>query len=385
MEELIKKVTEICVEYQKEKEKEGLDYNIFSMLDIERRELKTHEYMIYAIMNLSQDRGLSVSFINKFLEAMGLPKKFTMCDWGVDREYDIGDGRIDLFLKSKDKIKLCVAVEMKIDAGDQERQLKRYDVYCKKYVDYRIIYLTLDGKEATEKSVEGLEDKRKIINASFNEHVVHWLEECINVCKTEGVDASFIKQYEVLVKKITKGEGMENKVKGLIKGSDRVKACMAIVKALEEVKEDIICGFFKKLYYKLGQKCKVLDWNYECTTDRPYRYITCGIRSIKVRNRIVTIGICVELGYRLEYCIIYSDEKWNTIDSKAFKEKNKRIAELIEGAVEESLQKKVTDNQWTSIKYFNVRNSQNKEYDFKHFDETCAELADEEILYKKYR
>ena len=57
-----------------------------------------------------------------------------------------------------------------------------------------------------------------------------------------------------------------------------------------------------------------------------------------------------------------------------------KIAELVESAVEEALKMRVTDNQYMSIKYFNVRNSKGKEYDFKHFDETCVELADEEVM-----
>ena len=95
----------ICMEYQKEKMFEGLDYNIFSLLEAERRELGTHEYMIYSIMNMSKERRLPNSFINLFLEEMGVPKKFFSGTWNVEKEYYVGkDGRIDLFLKNKGKV-----------------------------------------------------------------------------------------------------------------------------------------------------------------------------------------------------------------------------------------------------------------------------------------
>ena len=60
-------------------------------------------------------------------------------------------GRVDIVL---DDHKGCgVIIENKVDAGDQENQLLRYDNYAKKYFkkDYRLLYLTLDGHKPSAK------------------------------------------------------------------------------------------------------------------------------------------------------------------------------------------------------------------------------------------
>lgn len=47
MQELINQVADIVEKYRSEREQIGLDYNVFTLMDIERREEETHEYMIY--------------------------------------------------------------------------------------------------------------------------------------------------------------------------------------------------------------------------------------------------------------------------------------------------------------------------------------------------
>lgn len=373
MKEIIEKAEMIYAEYENQKKKEGLDYNIFSLLDVERKELETHENMIYNILAMSQKRGMQVSFVKLFLEVMGLPKKFLVCEWSVEREYDIGGGRIDLFFQSKGKEKLCVVVELKIDADDQYAQLKRYDTYCKKnYEDnYRIIYLTLECREATEKSLVGINNDKKILNCSFLENILEWLDKCSDICKEERQEDSFIRQYMILVKKITNEEHMENKVKELIVGSDKIKACRAIAKALEEVKDDIRYELFERLAKKLKKHC--IEWDCE--------YPICKIRDIYVRNKKVSICISVEGDNELIYCVLYyCDEDRKVINSNAFKRSNKQIANTVEEVIAKALKTRITQNQWNAIKIFSVKNSENEKFDFKNFNDACAELGDEEVM-----
>lgn len=386
MEKLIEDAEEILVKYKNKSKEEGLDYNIFSIMNMERSELLTHENMIYTILNLGQERGLQIPFTNLFLEAMGVPNEFLTCEWSVEREYYIGAGRIDLFFKSKGEEKLCVAVEIKIDADDQESQLKRYDHFLSeiKYNDYRIIYLTLDGKDATEKSVDGIKDFTRILNRSFEIHILDWLRRCITVCEKEKVDTSFIKQYEILVRKITNEEHMESELKELIKGSKKIKACIAITTALQEVEMEIVYRFFDELYNELDGKCEITNCYYEYGTK--YSYITCKIRDIRVRNQDISIAFCIEVDDRsLVYSVIYSDKNGELIDSNSFKEKNRRIGGIIENAIAEALKTNITENRYLCIKYFNVKNSENKEYDFKHFDNICAELGDDDIMKREVK
>lgn len=381
VEEIIDKATNICMEYQRKKMQEGLDYNIFSLLEVERRELKTHEYMIYSIMNMGKERALPISFTNFFLEAMNLPKKFLSGSWSVEKEYYAGkEGRIDLFLKNKGKEKFCVVVEIKIDATDQDLQLKRYENFVTKasFDDYRIIYLTLNGKEATEVSLKGVKNFDKIMNCSFGEHILKWLDRCMEICEEECVDTSYIKQYELLVKKITGEEYMENEVKELIQGSERVKACIVIANALEEVKASIVTNFFDALSKKKKTTECIPFWDAGRITKG--LYALWKIRDITVQQKCITIGISVWIEEVLYYEIMYFDENLCIIDSNEFKGRNKRIAEKVETAIEEALNIKVRDNKYYAIAYFPVKGTKNKSFDFIKFNDSCVELADKDTM-----
>ena len=51
MKQLIDETSAILDEYRNKRDKAGLDYNVFSLMGIERNELNTHEYMIFTILN----------------------------------------------------------------------------------------------------------------------------------------------------------------------------------------------------------------------------------------------------------------------------------------------------------------------------------------------
>ena len=110
MQELIGRVVDIVEEYRSKREQIGLDYNVFTLMDIERREEETHEYMIYSILNYSNP-VLRKKFIEQFLIHMGIPKSFLREQWTVEREhYTEKYGRLDLFFKPRGHSKKCVVV-----------------------------------------------------------------------------------------------------------------------------------------------------------------------------------------------------------------------------------------------------------------------------------
>ena len=243
MQELIGQVADIVEEYRLKREQIGLNYNVFTLMDIERREEETHEYMIYSILNYrNSDRRKE--FIEQFLISMGIPKSFLREQWTVEREYYTEKhGRLDLFFKPSGHGKKCVVVELKVDAEDQPRQLKRYEDYVRvcRYQDYRIIYLTLDGRDPEEQSYEGMVHPEWLMRKSFGVDVLNWLEGCIEICQNKNVDAGFMQQYWILLKKLTEEDKMGNDVAKLIKSSRELRACLEIEQALHEIKGQMEC------------------------------------------------------------------------------------------------------------------------------------------------
>ena len=70
----------------------------------------------------------------------------------------------------------------------------------------------------------------------------------------------------------------------------------------------------------------------------------------------------------------------NIINSNIFKRSNKQIANAVEEAIAKALKAKITQNQWSTIKFFSVKNSEGEIFDFKNFNDACAELGDEEVM-----
>lgn len=389
MKELIEEAAGILEEFRSKRDKDGLDYNIFTLMDIERDELETHEYMIFTILNYRTNSALSEELIKQFLITMGLPKSFVNEKWIVEKEHFTEDnGRIDLFFKTSWHSKKCVVVELKIDAKDQERQLKRYEDYVleNSYEDHRIIYLTLDGKEPSEQSCKGMKKPEKLLYRSFSGHLLEWLDKCIETCEAYDVEASFVQQYKILIEKLVEEESMGQDIIELVKTSRELKACLGLADALPAIKGQVFYDFMDKIYKELKKKkCEFLYADYECAKDYydGSAYIpdfVCKITDFTSRNKTVTLALGVEVNYNLNFYFGYFNEKNEIVNNERFKKGNKRINQRVEDAITNALNSEIRSNSYDSIIYQCITDSANQKYDFKHFSENCAELKDESVL-----
>ena len=117
---------------------------------------------------------------------------------------------------------MCIAIEMKIDARDQDKQLIRYEQYAKKKAGaYRVCYLTLRGSSPSEQSAQGLNEEN-FRNLSFSGHILRWLMACLEETPVSSSAYSFIQQYQKLIKKMTGEESMSEQISALIQGADPV-------------------------------------------------------------------------------------------------------------------------------------------------------------------
>ena len=393
MQELIGRVVDIVEEYRSKREQIGLDYNVFTLMDIERRERETHEYMIYSILNY-RNSLCKKEFIKQFLRNMGIPQSFLRGNWDVDKEHYTGKyGIIDLFLHSNGHNKKCVVVELKVDAGDQKSQIKRYEEYVLKcgYQDYRIVYLTLDGKKPSEQSYEGMKNPRRLLCRNYREHVVNWLESCEEICQECGVHAGFIQQYQILLKKLSEEEKMENDVAKLIKSSKELRACLEIEQALHEIKGQILYDFMDAIYHAMEKKgCEFLYVKYECakkyySKNSDWPGIVCKITTFSSRNKSIVLGLWIGVeGSTLQFAIGYYDEqKKEIINNNDFMKGNSRINKRIENAIIEVLNTTIKYNSYNCIVWSYLLDEHNQKYVFKHFSVNCADLKDKAMLRKE--
>ena len=388
MQELIGQVADIVEEYRSKREQIGLNYNVFTLMDIERREEETHEYMIYSILNYrNSDRRKE--FIEQFLISMGIPKSFLREQWTVEREhYTEKHGRLDLFFKPSGHSKKCVVVELKVDAEDQPRQLKRYEDYVRacRYQDYRIIYLTLDGRDPEEQSYEGMVHPEWLMRKSFGEDVLNWLEGCIEICQNKNVDAGFMQQYWILLKKLTEEDKMGNDVAKLIKSSRELRACLEIEQALHEIKGQILYDFMDAIYHEMKiKRCKPIEDYYDCAIDYYnergyYPQFSYEIVSFCLQNQQVTLAFRIVVDGTLQFCIEYFDEQNEVINNNDFKKKYKQINQKVENAITQVLNEAIRNNKWKSIIWKDIKDVYSEKYDFKLFGDNCIKLMNKTYL-----
>ncbi|MGJ0355111.1 PD-(D/E)XK nuclease family protein [Aliarcobacter cryaerophilus] len=190
---------EIIEELQKHR---GDKFNIFSILKMERLEVKTHSAFLYELINLNGTHYQDDKYLRIFIDEVLKIEDFDFKNVKVGRETLIdADRKIDFTIENDD---YYIAIEMKIDATDQYKQLSDYFKYTKKQAKKfkKLYYLTLDGKDASEKSFK---DKKTIDyeKISFQFHILNFIEKSIEKSANLPIIRESLIQYQNLILNIT--------------------------------------------------------------------------------------------------------------------------------------------------------------------------------------
>ena len=176
------------------------DGNVFLVLDIIRKEVMYCRVLVYLLRNNWHlfEKSVLDGCCNG--EELVTAETEYPCDPPCD-DYQ-KEGRIDIFLKTQSHV---VAIEVKVDAGDQEHQLIRYQKELEKSFkeyEYHIFYLTLDGHRPSDDSLKCNQNCNKNSNnkcvvkdcqlISFNRHIRAWLENLISDCEEHSIAKDFL-------------------------------------------------------------------------------------------------------------------------------------------------------------------------------------------------
>lgn len=217
----------------------GENFNVFSILDRESDEVKTHSAIIAELLNPHGSHSQGTLFLKLFLKKLlkklqedqkaqeELKQLREKLEQIQEEEFDKfrvevetskknkkGEalGRIDILIESGD---VCIVIENKIYADDQKRQLGRYYEYAsgtgKKL---GIIYLTLEGdgpKDFTlygdekskfdEKELDKIKDT--VVCLSYEKFIDKWLDACIKEVARIPQIRETLHQYQMTVRKLT--------------------------------------------------------------------------------------------------------------------------------------------------------------------------------------
>lgn len=201
------KATSLQFQHQQELSKiKGETFNIFSILNLETKEVKTHSRFLAELLNPEGSHMMGDAFLKVFLEKIAYAKPFNTAKAKVFKEIGIGlktknsGGSIDILIKDKETGE-TITIENKIYAGDQENQVLRYCNYNKS--KNTVFYLTLGGTEPSETSRRDLEVHKDFYLISYNTTILKWLYRCQEIAIDTPQLREGIKQYYLLIKKLT--------------------------------------------------------------------------------------------------------------------------------------------------------------------------------------
>ena len=396
--------------YEKSKDylyEDSLRFNLLSIIEKDRDEAHVHSKVIYNL--LSQDWGKKdkETFLTLFLKEIGIEdENIYDKNWEVTREkafdLDTIKGRLDFEIKSKDCIYI---IEMKIDAGDQPEQLIRYQEFAKEqHKKYKIFYWTLDGHNASKKSIgeeENLEENQKVeyTNISFKEEILNWLENCLKLIKGKENKLACINQYIASINKIL-GE-KETKIKdNILKSVKDIKTAITIYEKLNDKLQVTLENFMSLLKEKLRTRLpneiiyykKYVKNYYNYTLDKnpqdyPGIYIVLHENKSKNSNYYRFV-LKLELSPELTACFGFiknDDDIKETVPFVYFSQVKKNSSGLynkcIKGIKNLELEDKLIENNKAYWGY--VKNSKSEIIDFRDIslsNRALLSLIDEETL-----
>ncbi len=204
----------------------GENYNIFEIIGLTTDEVKLHSSFIADLLSPQGLHGLGVKPLKRFVELLQLqfsPEDLSKAE--IIKEYHIGTisedynwgGNIDILIKIKDFV---LAIENKINAGDQPKQLFRYYSFIKSK-PHTLLYLTLDGHDASKSSSCGLKSNVDYKCISYGIDIYKWLNEILMLSISRPLVRETVQQYLNVIRKLTKQDMEEVDRTELFKAMDK--------------------------------------------------------------------------------------------------------------------------------------------------------------------
>lgn len=267
-----REVENICTHeqaLQEERHRKGENYNLFSILNIERYELK-HSALIANLLDSKGSHGCGDAFLRAFFEIALKERAYPFEDCTLpdsDTEYYTGPiagdtgGRIDILVKSS---RYGLIIENKIYAGDQDKQLTRYDNYGKETFGadgYRLVYLTLYGYDASKESTATKSaEEVAYLRLSYAEDILRWLEQCVRLADNKPLVRESLNQYIRTIKQLTYQDMNQEDIKKIINlAVDHPE----VVATLSSKRDAIAQGIREKyIFAKLKEYADQKGWLY---------------------------------------------------------------------------------------------------------------------------
>lgn len=221
-EKILKTISErlepVRYEIKKYNKEHAPKFNIFTVLNIHKREVLTHTPFLHHLLSPESSHGQGSLFLDSFIKyVLDKADKVKSSDQGpaieptgISKEIRFLGSQIDILLKvNVGNLRFIIIIENKIQAGDQENQLLRYYEIARnlRYSDEEIVllYLTPLGREPSEISIpkvkrEELRRHNVYRALSYNVDISNWLKSALESVGNEKVKC-LIEQYISTIEK----------------------------------------------------------------------------------------------------------------------------------------------------------------------------------------
>lgn len=255
---------------QEERNRKGENYNLFSILSIERYELK-HSALIANLLDPKGSHGCGDAFLRAFFEIAlkGTAYPFesstppdSCTEYYTGPIADDTGGRIDILVKSSH---YGLIIENKIYAGDQDKQLTRYDNYGKETFGadgYLLVYLTLYGCDASKESTATKSaEEVGYLRLSYAEDILRWLEQCVRLADNKPLVRESLNQYIRTIKQLTYQDMNQEDIQKII---DLAVDHPEVVATLSSKRDAIAQGIREKyIFAELRKYADQKGWLYD--------------------------------------------------------------------------------------------------------------------------
>lgn len=377
LKEIIEKSKDLMKDYLS---RDSSELNILNIIGKAADE-HNHSKILNTLFTKIHPKNGRNSFLTLFFKKLGV-ENIDEDEFLVEREYRCNPyGQMDFKIENEN---LCIVLEIKIYAEDGQNQLRRYEQYClENKKDYRIFYLTLDGHKPSEQSIKGFENENNLKCINFKEHILPWLEDCLNLVKDEDIKASFILQYISTLKNLIEEE--KYKMAGLIEKTEDAKAIVFLYeKILKNKMQEILENFLANLGKKIKKSLRGIDYkelknelynkstlNYFLDDVEKKYYFNFGISTDK-DGKIIGSFEFLEYNETEDFYYWIAFEEMKKINKDFFYKWNEKI-ENLENLLENFKMKNVKNDK-SGYKYFYLRNRNAEEIDFKDFSKTSIAL-----------
>ena len=203
-EKLLSEVSKILDKHETARRLTGSDFNIFSILNVERDETKNCR-VIKELLDPSGLHSQGDIYLKLFLEEVMKIHNVDLKNAIVRREDNIGEGnRVDITIDIKPSC--FIAIEVKIDALLGNNQLERYYNDAKKRRPNPIIVYLSKFKNPPLDKNNGLGNTLKaedVTHITWSEDIIKWLELCLQQPQTQRIASiqEILKQLISTIKK----------------------------------------------------------------------------------------------------------------------------------------------------------------------------------------